>query len=259
MTWPGDKEPRHIKPFMEHLDDLRKTLLWSVGFLILGMLVAIPLAPWVVELVKIPLAKTGVNPDDFLKIFTVSGGFNIAMKVIFWTGLLISMPFIVFQIGLFIFPGLTRKERRVVLYASGGAGLLFVAGVVLGYFFAVTVALKCLFQINEWLGVSCAFVELSNYVAFVVQLLVCFGLAFELPIVILALGALGLVSHAFLRDKRRHAIVVLVFAAMVLTPSTDAITMLIMAVPMIVLYEVCIWAVWFMEKKSADRDQKSES
>ena len=251
MTSPDETlSEKHKKPFIAHLEDLRRTILWIAAFLILGMLAAIPLTPWVVKLVKIPLAKTGVNPDDFLKVFTVSGGFNIAMKVIFWTGLLISVPFIVFQIGMFVFPGLTRREKRAVLYASGFAGLLFLAGVLMGYFFAVPVALVCLFQINAWLGVSCAFVELSNYVAFVVQLLICFGLAFELPIVILALGALGLVSSRWLRDKRRHAIVVLMFVAMVLTPSTDAFTMLIMAVPMIALYEFCIWAVWFKEKRS---------
>jgi sec-independent protein translocase protein TatC len=246
-----DLSTKCTKPFVEHLEDLRDVVLRIGLWLVAGMLVAIPLAPYVVEFLKIPLAKAGANPDDFLKVLTVSGGFNIAMKVIFWTGLLLSFPFIVFQIGRFVFPGLTRRERRAVLYASGAAGFLFVAGVAMGYVFAVPVALKCLFQINEWMGISCAFVELGSYIAFVLQLLVCFGAAFELPVIVFALGALGLVSHGWLRDKRRHAIVLLLFLAMVLTPSTDVITMLIMAVPMIVLYEICIWAVWFVEKRGS--------
>ena len=250
MTSPDEGQlEKHTKPFLEHLEDLRGVILWSGLSLAIGMALAVPLAPYVVKLLKIPLVKADVNPDEFLKVFTVSGGFTIAMKVIFWTGLLLSVPFIVFQIGSFVFPGLTRRERRVVLYVSGFSGFLFVGGVVMGFFFAVPTALVCLLQINEWMGVDCAFVELSNYVAFVLQLLVCFGLAFELPVVILALGALGLVSHAGLREKRRHAIVALMFVAMVLTPSSDVFTMLLMAVPMIVLYEFCIWAVLLMERK----------
>jgi len=250
MTAPDDDlSVRHSKPFVEHLEDLRSVVLWSAGALLAGMLVAIPLAPRVVKLLKLPLAKAHANPDEFLKVFTVSGGFGMAMKIIFWTGLLFSLPVIVFQIGRFIFPGLTRRERRTVLCVSGFAGFLFIGGVVLGYFFAVPTALVCMFQINDWMGIECTFVELTNYITFVLQLLVCFGAAFELPVIILALGGLGLVSHAWLRDKRRHAIVVLLFLAMVLTPSTDVITMLIMAVPMIVLYEFCIWAVLFMERK----------
>ena len=258
MTAPDSASSiRQAKPFGEHLEDLRWTILWSGLSLIIGMIVAIPLTPLVVKLLKIPLARADVNPDDFLKVFTVSGGFTIAMSIVFWTGLLVSLPFIVFQIGKFIFPGLTRRERRAVVYASGFAGFLFVAGVAMGYFFAVPVALKCLFQINEWLGISCAFVELSNYISFVLQLLICFGLAFELPVVILALGAMGIVSFTQLRDKRRYAIVGLMAVAMVLTPSTDAVTMLVMAVPMIVLYEFCIWAVWLMERKKKVSEQGS--
>jgi len=258
MTAPDDElSARHSKPFVEHLEDLRSVILWSGGALLVAMLVAIPLAPYVVQLLKIPLAKAGVNPDEFLKVLSVTGGFSMAMKVIFWTGLLISLPMIVFQIGRFIFPGLTRRERRMVLYVSGFAGFLFIGGVLLGYYFAVSTALICLFQINAWLGIECTFVELTNYITFVLQLLVCFGLAFELPVVILALGALGLVSYAWLSKYRRHAIVALMFLAMVLTPSTDAITMLIMAVPMIILYEFCIWALWVMERKSGSRGQVS--
>ena len=254
MTAPDDDlQEKHRKPFVEHLGDLRSVILWSGASLLVGMLAAIPLAPRVVQLVKIPLAKAGVNPDEFLRVFTVSAGFSMAMKIIFWMGILLSLPVIVYQIGRFVFPGLTQRERRAVLYASGFAGFLFVGGVAIGYFFAVSAALKCLLRINDWLGVSCAFVDLSDYIAFVLQLLVCFGAAFELPVVILALGALGIVSHAGLRDKRRHAIVALLFLAMVLTPSADAITMLIMAVPLILLYEFCIWAVRFMERRAGAR------
>ena len=126
MTSPDEGQlEKHTKPFLEHLEDLRGVILWSGLSLAIGMALAVPLAPYVVKLLKIPLVKADVNPDEFLKVFTVSGGFTIAMKVIFWTGLLLSVPFIVFQIGSFVFPGLTRRERRVVLYVSGFSGFLF--------------------------------------------------------------------------------------------------------------------------------------
>ncbi len=251
---------RHTKPFLEHLQDLRRAILWGLAFLVLGMIVAIPLAPWVMEVMKVPLAKAApqVDPEKFLRVLTVTGGFSLAMKIILWSGVLISLPFILCAIGTFVFPGLTARERKAILCATGFATVLFVGGVVGGYFFVLPVGLQVMFEINRWIGVSCEFVDVGDYVTFVLQVLICFGLAFELPVVLVVLGNLGIVSSDFLRKGRRAAIVILLIVAMVLTPTTDAVSMLVMAVPMILLYELCIWLVWWKEKKEEVRGQKSE-
>lgn len=246
---PDKKDVKYTKPFLEHLEDLRRTILWCAASLAVGVIIAIPLAPLILKVLKTRLGKTGVDPESFLKVMQVAGGFSISMRIIFWSGLLISIPFMVFAVGRFVFPGLTRRERRGVLHASGFAALLFAAGVLMGYFWTLPVALRMMFRINNWLGVRCEFVELSNYVGFVLRLLIAFGLAFELPVIILALGGIGIVSSDQLRSKRPHVIVILMVIAMFLTPP-DPITLLLMAVPMALLYELCIWLILLWEKRS---------
>jgi len=117
----------------------------------------------------------------------------------------------------------------------------------MGYFVTMPVALRMMFRINAWMRVSCEFVELSDYVSFVLRLLIAFGLAFELPVVVVVLGSIGVVSSDQLRAKRRHVIVGLLIAAMLLTPP-DPLTQILMAGPLVLLYELCIWVVWFRER-----------
>jgi len=248
MTLPDDKERTHEKPFLEHLEDLRRTVFWCAVFLAAGILIAIPPAPLILEIIKTPVQKAGLLPQEFLKVMRVTGGLSIAMRVIFWSGLLVSMPGIVFVVGSFVFPGLTQREKKSLVNASIFAGVLFVGGVCMGYFVTLPVALGVMLRINSWLGVSCEFVELADYVGFVMRLLICFGLAFELPVLVLALGSLDIVSAEQLRSKRRYVIVGILVFAMVLTPP-DPLTQILMAVPMILLYEVCIWVIGVKGKR----------
>jgi len=247
MIWGARDNPDQAKPFLEHLDDLRKTIVRSAALLVAGMLIAIPVAPRVLHLTKVPLIKAGMDPDVFLKVIRVAGGLSIAMRVIFWSGLLISIPFIILVVGSFVFPGLKRKERQAILHSSGFAVALFAGGVCMGYFVTMPVALRMMFRINAWMRVSCEFVELGDYVSFVLRLLIAFGLAFELPVVIVVLGSIGVVSSDQLRARRRHVIVGLLIAAMLLTPP-DPLTQIMMAGPLVLLYELCIWVVWFRER-----------
>jgi sec-independent protein translocase protein TatC len=251
MSWQDREKPDESKPFLEHLEDLRRAILWSLAFLAVGILIAIPLAPLVLYLVKVPLVRAGVDPAQFLRVLRVAGGFSTAMQVIFWTGLIISAPFIVFAVGNFVAPGLTVRERRTIGHAAGFAVVLFVAGVALGYFSTLPVAVRMMLGINKWMGISCEFVELGDYVSFVLGILLAFGLAFELPMIVVILGSLGIVSSKQLREKRRHVIVGIFIIAAILTPP-DAMTQIMMAVPLVLLNELCIWLVWFRERKRAE-------
>jgi len=247
MIWGGRDNPEQVKPFVEHLQDLRSTILWSLGFLVAGMTVAIPLAPSILRLTKAPIAAAGRDPDTFLRVLRVTGGLSIALRVILWSGILFSLPLIVLVVGRFVLPGLKPKEKRALAQASGFAVLLFVAGVCMGYFTTLPVAVRMMLRINTWLGLETEFVELADYVSFVLRLLLSFGLAFELPVVLIALGNLGIVHSRQLRDKRPHVIVGLLVVAMILTPP-DPLTQLLMAGPLVLLYEMCIWLIWFRER-----------
>ena len=246
---PDEQDSRCTKSFLEHLEDLRHTILWSMMVLVAGMVIAIPLSPLILSWLKLPLEKTGRDPETYLQIIDVTGGLAVAMTVTFWSGLLISIPIVVVIIAKFVFPGLTRREKRALVYASGFAVILFIAGTSMAYFVTLKVALQLMFRINEWYGVESNLMVLSNYVAFVLRLLVAFGLAFELPVLVIALGSMGLVSSDQLSSNRRYVMIGLMIMAMFLTPP-DPFTLVLMALPLVLLYELCIWIIRFKEARA---------
>lgn len=237
------------KPFLSHLEDLRRTLIRSVAALLIGMTLAIPLVKPVFGLVMHPVRviEQELGKSVILGTMEVTGGFNLAMVVGLWTGLLISLPFILWFIGQFVFPGLHAHERRIVRRSIGFAGGLFAFGVFIGYRFCLPAAFKAMVWFNNWMGVDAQW-RINSYLSFTMQLLVAFGLVFELPIVLLVLGRLGIVKSRMLREKRRHAIIILMAVAMILTPA-DVVSMMIMGVPLVVLYEICIWMIAAQELK----------
>jgi sec-independent protein translocase protein TatC len=249
----GDSEDLGAKPFLDHLEDLRRTIIQCLAALVVGMGIALPLAPRLMGLLKAPLRYVTDNPDSFLRSLEVGGAFSIGMQIVFWTGLLFSAPFIFIFVAGFVFPGLTEREKRAVIGASGFAVVLFVFGVVLGYKLTLPAALNIMFGMHSWLGIRAEW-TVTSYVAFATQLLIAFGLVFELPALLLVLGKLGIIHSGQLRRFRRHAIVAALIIGMVLTPP-DVFSQLLMAVPLIVLYEVCLWIVWAAERSAARRNR----
>jgi len=236
------------KPFLQHLEELRWTILWSLAVLMAAMLVCLPLAPVIFRWLCAPLSKITSHPEMFLRSLEITGAFSIALQLVVWSGLILSAPIILFLVGGFVFPGLTARERKMVRIAGVFAFFLFMLGVSLGYFISLPIALKIFFVIHGWLGIQAEWTA-PSYVAFCMQLLLLFGLAFELPVVLMSLGYFQIISSSFLRSKRRHAIVVILILAAALTPGPDVFSQVIMAIPMIILYELCVWAVWLFERR----------
>lgn len=222
------------------------TLIRCAVALTLGVLLAVPFAPAILSWLKAPLRIVSENPDQFLRSLEVGGAFSVTVKIGLWGGLLLSAPFLLLFVGGFVFPGLTEREKSAVVQSGGFAVALFAVGVAMGYWLALPAALKIMFGMHGWLGIRAEW-TVTSYVAFATQFLICFGLAFELPAVLLALGKLGLVTSAQLRHYRRHAIIVALILAAFLTPP-DVISQLLMGLPLIVLYEVCIWLVRATER-----------
>ena len=252
MQTTAEKAPE-LKPFLAHLEDLRTMLLRSAAALILGMIIAAPLLPRIMTILKAPLKKLVENPDTFLRSMEVTGALTSAMTMSFWCGLLISLPFLLFFIGAFVFPALTPREQKTILSACGFGVALFFFGVFLGYRFTLTFAVAAMFSVGTWMGIQAEW-TLSSYVTFTTQLLIAFGLAFELPLLLLVLGKLGVVRYEHLRDKRRHAILAILSLGAALTPP-DVVSQMIMSVPLYILFELCIWIIWWWERN----EQKAES
>ncbi len=243
--------PDEPKPFLAHLEDLRRTIFYILLSLLGGMAVAIPFAPKIFSALQMPLKKTVGDTSYILRSLEITGGFSLAMQIVFWSGLILSIPFIALFIIRFILPALTVREFKAIMMATIFAGLLFIFGVIMGYVMALPAALKAMLFLHSWLGVKPEWV-ITSYVSFAMNLLLAFGLAFELPVVLFVLGYLGLVSSKSLSYYRRHSIVVILIAAMILTPGPDVISQLAMAIPMYVLYELCIIAIRLVEKKGGE-------
>jgi sec-independent protein translocase protein TatC len=253
MTSPAD-EPRDdglVKPFLAHLDDLRRMLLVCIAALALGIVVAIPLAPRILDLLRAPLHGIVENPDQYLRSFDPVGALSVAMQLVFWSGLLLASPVILGAVAWFIVPALRPGEKRVLGGMLAFAAALFAGGVLLGYFYALPAGLRAMLWVNEWLGLRVEFFQVTSYIGFVLKLLLAFGLTFELPAILLALGQVGLVHSRQLRHYRRHAFVLILVVAMVITPTTDPFSQILLALPLALLYELTIWLIWARERRQA--------
>ena len=244
------------KPFLDHLEELRGTIFACLIALAVGMIIALPFTAKILDVLKAPLTQLADIPADFLRSFRVTGAISVILRVAAWSGLLLAMPFIIYFVARFVFPGLTAREKSVLLQASGFSLVLFVFGVVLGYTVCMPIALKMMLGFHAWIDVAPMW-TVNDYVAFTVQMLIGFGLAFQLPVVIVILGKFGIVNQRQLREKRRHVVVICLVIGMLMTPQ-DVASQLVMAVPLYILYEICIWILWFDERKTARADGAGE-
>lgn len=190
--------------------------------------------------------KTGVIRLQFSE---PAAAIKMWLTVSFFGGLLLSLPALVFIIGSFVMPGVRDAERKVMTRVALFSGGLFLLGIFMGYKVTLPLALDLMLRIGGRLGGESIWFY-NKYIAFAIQLLLGFGIAFQLPVVILILGKMGLVNSRQLREKRRHVIVGLLVLAMILTPP-DVMTQLLMAAPLILLYEFCIWFLYFSGNRDA--------
>jgi len=255
---PEDPHEEHAQPFLDHLEELRNTLLWCVGALFLGVLITFAFTPKILSFLMTPLDGLVENPREFLRSLQVTGAFMVWLRIAAWSGLLISSPFIVYFLARFIFPGLKERERDVLVKASGFAVLMFVVGVVFAYTVGLPISLKMMLKLHADLAIAAEW-TVNDYVAFTTQLMIGFGLAFEMPVVVLILGRLGIVTVDQLCDKRKHVFLVTLVVGMLLTPQ-DIASMFILAIPLYALFEMCVLILRFqgpVAVESADAEASS--
>ena len=225
---------------MEHLDELRKRIVHSAAYLALGFIVAWIFKDWLLNFLQAPLLKIGktlvfTHPMDAL---------NLYLQVALLGGAILASPFILFQVWLFIAPGLYQKEKRFVwpfMLATVG---LFLAGASFGYFFVLPGAIKIL--IIQMGHNFTPMITIEDYSSFFPSIILGLGISFELPILIFFLAMFGIVSPKFLWKNIRYAILAVFIVAAVICPSPDPWTMCIYAVPMLALYVIGIGVAWWV-------------
>jgi len=227
-------------PFLDHLEELRWRILWSVVAIAVGTGIGLALVYYfpVLEILVAPIRTAWDDPSLQLIYLSPAAPFFVLLKLGIGTGVILALPVVVYQLWAFLSPALEKREKRAVVPALYLGLVLFLAGVALAYFVALPVTLE-FFQ-RFFTGALQGQLEINATIGFIVKLLLAFGAVFELPVVILALSVLGLVTPAFLTSKRRHAIVMITVLASFLTPG-DVITLTIMMmVPLVFLYELGI-------------------
>jgi sec-independent protein translocase protein TatC len=195
-----------------------------------------------------PGAATGQQIEVRLHNFSPAEAFMVAFHVALFAAVAVSAPFWLFFMGGFLLPALNLKERSVIFSWLGWSGFLFIAGVLSTYFLLLPVALRASVQYSDLLGFSAQDWRAEDYINFTCKFIFGMGLGFQFPLVVLFLVKIGVLSHSDLTKYRRHvAVLSLILGAVLTTP--EVVTQVAMAVPLYLLYEVCIWIAWHWERK----------
>ena len=237
------------KPFLDHLADLRVMLIRMAAVLVVAMTGSFFFRGILASVIQRPLVAVDPTRAASLQSLGVADSMTISLELSFYSGLILSFPILIFLLAQFLFPALKPTERRILLPVSAFGLLLFLSGVFFSYFVVLPGTLDFFFKDAKsmhWVPTW----TVREYYSFATQFLIAFGVAFEMPMVVLALVKLGVLTAEKLRKTRSAAIIVIFTVAAFVTPSPDLVTYLLMGGPMVVLYEVCIWLARWVEPRT---------
>jgi len=228
--------------FMGHLIEMRQRLIRSAIALVITTIIAFVFAKSIFEFLIAPA------PDDISLIYIEMTGFiGPYMRVSLAAGIILAMPVLVYQGIMFISPALTRREKKYVYFTLPWIMMMFLGGVAFAYYILLPPATDFLINWQGWSpfestagDIARPEIKIDNYVSIVTRVLVAVGLVFETPVIITFLARIGVVKPEWLARKRRWAIVVAFILAAIITPTFDPINQSLVAVPLIILYEISI-------------------
>ncbi len=230
-------------PFLGHLEELRWCIIRSLIALGAGFGIAMFFIRDLVKLIELPLVRAGIQAgDSSLQLRTISVGesFSMLIMVAGGAGLLLAIPYIFYEIWRFVSPGLMPSEKRAVGPLILFGTLFFYGGVAFCHLLVIPPALTYFLQLNQYLGLVTEW-RAKDYLSFTMTMLISAGILSELPVLTVVLARFGILSAAFMIHYWRHAVVILLVLAAAITPSTDPLSMLVLAVPLIALYALSIF------------------
>ncbi len=240
------KSARSRLSFVGHLDELRKRIIWALVAVAVTAIIGYLVSGFLLEILSKPIGK--------LYFFAPAEAFLVRFKIALIIGIGLALPFILFQAWRFIAPALNVQEKKWALPVIVAGYLLFWTGVAFAYFLLVPVGMRVLLSFGTRSIVS--LINVSKYINFILWMLLFSGLLFEMPLIILFLTKLGIIQPRTLRRHRRTAIVIIFILAAVLTPSVDFVSMVILALPLLFLFETSLWIAHFSQPKSARSKKK---
>ncbi len=227
--------PEEELPVTEHIEELRQRLFKSFVAIVVGFLVAWPFKKKILLFLERPLPESLQGKLIFL---SPPEAFFTALKISFFAGILIALPFVLYQVWKFIEPGLYEHEKRFILPFMFFSLLFFFTGASFAYFVILPFGLR--FLLGFMGDLLTPQITVGSYVSFVIQMILAFGFVFLLPVVVWLLSKLGIINYRMLEKNRKFAILIIFVVAALLTPP-DAFSQIMMALPLLVLYELSIW------------------
>ena len=252
----GEEGPEEERPMtlLEHLGELRRRLVRGFLAILIGFFACYGFAQQLFYYLSLPLLK--VMPADSKFIYTgVAEGFFVDMKVAFVAGVFVACPFLFYQIWAFIAPGLYEEEKKYIIPLALSSALFFVLGGVFCYFGVFPFAFE--FFMSYSTDNIVAMLSINEYLSFALKMVLAFGLIFEMPLFSFFLARMGIITAQKMRDVRKYAVLAIFVVAAILTPP-DVFSQLMMAGPMLVLYEVSIWVAALVGKKKVEREKAAE-
>jgi len=228
---------------IEHLEELRKRIIASLIFFVAATILSFVFVDKISTILRLP--ALGII-ENFI-FLTPTEVFTTYLRISILAGFIISLPFILFQIGMFLMPAISPDRRKTISTWLIMSFLLSILGIMFSYFLALPFALK--FLINFARDAAVPMISIGKYFSFAGALLLVGAGIFQIPVIMGLLSNIGILSSKFFRKNRKYAIVVIAIIAAIITPTQDIFNMLIFSVPMWSLYEVGIWVSWIIEKR----------
>lgn len=231
-------------PFVGHLGELRQRLIKSVVAVAIGTIVAFIFSDQILDILVEPYRA--FDPDAALATFRPTEAFSVVMRLSLWGGAIIASPVITYQIWRFVAPALSPREKRWVVPVVAILAVLFLGGIVVGYL-ALERGLAFLLDFGG--DALLPVIGADFYLKFAMRFLLAFGIAFQFPVFLFSAAAFGLVTSQKLRSSRRWMVVIILIAAALITPSGDPLTLMMLAAPLYILFELAILAIRFILRK----------
>jgi sec-independent protein translocase protein TatC len=246
-----------VKPFLDHLEDLRGTLFKMALTLVVAVGVCFIWNQELFSFLQRPLLVNGLNPNDVLVSHDVIGPFMASLSVSFYAGLVVAFPILIYFLGEFVLPAMTDKEKKYATPAIVIGFILFIAGAWFCFYQIVPTMVKFLSDWGLARGIKTQY-AVMNYFKLVTLMSLVFGLLCQIPVVMVSLHAVGIVTYEWIRSTRMYAYAGILVLCGVVSPAPDIPSLVMITLPIMALYEICIWVIYFLEKRKPAEPEKEK-